>query len=176
MIDIDGERAPATRQTSADPAPEATAGAPQGPGRATRRWLSAASGVVVTLLSLLAAAWVWASLFAPAGEPPPLTVPFTVFQEQVRAGNVAAVSGRGDQPPRFRYLAPSGRWHRVKASRRRANGATGGHRKRPPSGDRRKTAPGDSPTLRAATGRVAEVAPASEGETPRVPPQGYDGG
>jgi cell division protease FtsH len=68
-----------------------------GRGGAALRWLAAAAGWGLALLTLLAVARLWASLSAPVSVPPPLTVPFTVFKEQVRAGNVATVSGRGDQ-------------------------------------------------------------------------------
>ncbi|HEX2186213.1 MAG TPA: hypothetical protein VHN78_11985 [Chloroflexota bacterium] len=52
---------------------------------------------VWVLIGLLAINWLSALIFLPSPAQQRITVPFTVFKEQVQAGNVSQVSSQGDQ-------------------------------------------------------------------------------
>src|SRR5438132_11600984 len=88
---------------SAASTPPATGGR-QRP-RLTWKWL-------VTVLVLLLANYVLASVFLPAPTTQRVAIPYTLFKQQVDAGNVAAITASGDQiQGRFKqpvsYTAPN---------------------------------------------------------------------
>src|SRR5258708_6657747 len=90
--------------TPARPSAAPGSGGRQRP-RFTWRWL-------VTVLALLAANYVLASVFLPAPTTQRVAVPYTLFKQQVDAGNVAAITASGDQiQGRFKqpvsYTAPN---------------------------------------------------------------------
>jgi len=88
---------------SAAPAPPVSSGS---------RWRRPSMRWWLTTLALFAANWLLVSLFLPATATQRVALPYTLFKQQVDAGNVAAITASGDQiQGRFKqpvsYSAPN---------------------------------------------------------------------